>query len=292
MIKEKLKKAYAIIPFKKPIFNLVKKLGTPSHEIYKHLYFKGKFQVQVDKGNSFQIMHYGYEIENELFWKGLKNGWEKVSIGLWIQLCRNAKVIFDVGANTGVYSLVAKTISPAASVFAFEPVARVFEKLSKNCSLNQYDIKCYQKAVSNYTGEAVIYDTTDDHILSVTVNKNLQAPSKEVRECKIETITLKQFVQEQALDRIDLMKIDVETHEPEVLEGFGEYLNKFKPTMLIEILNEEIGTKVNALVEGMDYLYFNIDENNGVRQVDRITHSDYYNYLLCSKEVAKKLKLL
>ncbi len=237
-------------------------------------------------------MHYGFEIENEIFWRGLENGWEKVSVGLWIQLCDRSNIIFDIGANTGVYSLIAKAVNPDARVFAFEPVARVFDKLIKNCNLNKFDITCYQKAVSNFTGKAVIFDTGEDHILSVTVNKNLQSPSLAVKESVIETVTLRQVVEENKLTKIDLMKIDVETHEPEVLEGFGEYLKGFRPTLLIEVLNDEVGARVGELTRGLGYLYFNIDENKGIRQVDKVAHSDYYNYLICSNEIAQQLKLV
>ena len=45
-------------------------------------------------------------------------------------------------------------------------------------------------------------------------------------------------------------------------------------------------------MEGLDYLYFNIDENKGIRQVDSIGQSDYYNYLVCSKAAAQQLKLV
>ena len=62
--------------------------------------------------------------------------------------------------------------------------------------------------------------------------------------------------------------------------------------MLIEILSDEVGLKVKELIGGLGYLYFNIDENKGIRKVDTIAHSDYYNYLLCSKEIAQQLKLL
>ena len=42
------------------------------------------------------------------------------------------------------------------------------------------------------------------------------------------------------ITKIDLLKIDVETHEPEVLEGYTKYIHLHKPTMLIEILNDEL----------------------------------------------------
>jgi hypothetical protein len=113
-----------------------------------------------------------------------------------------------------------------------------------------------------------------------------------VKEFEIDTITLKDFIEKQGMTKIDLMKIDVETHEPEVLEGMREYLGKFNPVMLIEILNEEVAAKLNKLLAGLDYLYFNIDENNGVRQVKEVTKSDYYNFLFCKKEAALKLGLI
>ena len=94
------------------------------------------------------------------------------------------------------------------------------------------------------------------------------------------------------MQNIDLLKIDVETHEPEVLKGLGGYLQKFIPAMLIEVLDDETGQKINKIVEGLGYLYFNNDENKGIRRVQKIEHSDYYNYLICTKEKAIGLKLI
>lgn len=291
-MKKALKLVYNRLPFKQPLFNMVKRLWQPPDHVYRHLYFKGLFTVAVSKTEQFRIQHYGYELENELFWKGIAGGWEKVSIGLWTRLCRQASVIVDIGANTGVYSLVAKSVNPRARVFAFEPVARVFEKLEENNRLNNYDIVCLRKAVSNYTGKAVIYDTNEEHIYSVTVNKNLHDATTTVRQSEIETVSLREFIEKEHLTHIDLMKIDVETHEPEVLEGLGAYLEKFRPTMFVEVLNDEVGSRINELVKDLEYLYFNIDEDRGIRQENRIGHSDYFNFLLCTKQVAYDLGLL
>ena len=291
-MKQLLKSFYHAIPFKKEFFTVVKKVVKPRESVYKHLPFKGVFRVDVGGGKSFLLNHYGYMIENEIFWRGLKDGWEKESIGLWLKLCVRSEYIMDLGANTGVYSVIAKAVNPLSKVYAFEPVQRVFEKLKQNVSINSYDVICVDKAVSNYDGKAIIYDTNTEHILSVTVNFNYLDPSVKVQEVEIETLTLNKFVRENKIPRVDLMKIDVETHEPEVLEGFSDYLKEFHPAMLIEILNNEIGAKVEKLTEGMGYLYFNIDENKGVHQTNHIVKSDYYNYLLCDAETAMGLGLL
>jgi FkbM family methyltransferase len=291
-MKNFLKKIYQVIPFKKEVFGCIKVFFRVPDSINQHLSFKGKFRVRIDKKHSFQMIHYGFELENNLFWNGLENGWEKRSIMLWKTLCEKSFVIFDIGANTGVYSLLAKAVQPDAKVYAFEPVKRVYEKLNNNIRLNNYDILATEKAISNYTGEACIYDLDSEHIYSVTVNKNMIEEQAASLKTMIQTVTLNDFIKINNIPKIDLIKIDVETHEPEVLEGFNEYLSIFKPTMLIEILNDEVGKKVNQLVSNLDYYYFNIDELNGIRQVEKISKSDYYNYLICTKEIAKELNLL
>lgn len=290
-MKTLLKKIYHLIPLKREFFFALRTIWRPKESIYKHLLFKGIFKVNIDKSKAFKINHYGYQIENEIFWAGLRDGFEKESIKLWIKLCEESDVIFDVGANTGVYSLIARTIKPKAKIYAFEPVKRVFLKLQENIALNNFDVVPFEKAISNSDGKAIIYDTLSEHVYSVTVNKNFSSPETKVVETEIETITLNSFIRQNDIKKIDLIKIDVETHEPEVLEGFSDYLSRFKPTMLIEILNDEIGEKVNTIVQGLGYLYFNIDERGTVRQVEKIERSDYYNYLLCNPDIANKMGL-
>jgi FkbM family methyltransferase len=291
-MKQLLKSAYNAIPLKKDVYTVLKKIWTPPESIFKHLHFKDIFRVNSDADHSFLIRHYGFAIENEIFWKGLNNGWESVSMSLWTKLCKQSNVIFDIGANTGVYGLIAKSLNPASDVHAFEPVKRVYEKLSANCKLNGYNITCNEMAASDLDGTATIYDLNGEHILSVTVNKNLHDPNRKVFPTQIETIKLSTYIEKKSIEQIDLMKIDVETHEFEVLKGMATYLNKFRPTMLIEILEDEVGKNVESLIKDMGYLYFNIDEDNGIRQVDSITKSDYFNYLLCNEQVAAELKLL
>jgi len=94
-----------------------------------------------------------------------------------------------------------------------------------------------------------------------------------------------------SLDHIDLIKIDVEQHEPQVLAGFKQHLAAFKPTLLIEILTNSVAEQVYESVKDLGYLYYNIDETKGVRRTERLEKSDYYNYLLCSPETAQMLGL-
>ncbi|MES2893438.1 MAG: FkbM family methyltransferase [Bacteroidota bacterium] len=285
-MKRLLKNCYDAIPFKKGIFSAVKKMWAPPVRVYRHFHFKDTISVEAGKGETFQMVHYGHELENELFWKGLYDGWEKYSMRIWSKLCEDSPVIFDIGANTGLYSLVAKTKNRQASVHAFEPFGAICNKLVHNAAINQYAIACNCLAVSDYTGDAVIYTADAEFAYSVTVNQNLWVTEGEAIKLDIKTTTLKDYIEANKIQRIDLMKIDVETHEPEVMAGFDFYFRKFKPVLLIEILNEEVAAKLAPYFPNDEFDFYNIDERVGIKKVASLSKSDYYNFLVVPREKA------
>lgn len=290
-VKDGLKKLYKVIPFKKQIFSGIKRIILPGRSITSHLYFNGAFKVKC-QADSFRMRHFGAQVENIVFWYGLENGFEKESVKIWMRLCKNANNIFDIGSNTGLYSLIAKTINPNAQVFAFEPIKRIVDKLKYNIELNNYDIHVVEKALSNRNGTAVIYDYEIEHAYSATLNENFTFSQRGSVETQVETIMLDSFIELNNLSGIDLLKIDVETHEPEVLEGFLKNLQLYKPTLLIEILNDEVGNRVYELVKNLDYMYFNINENGTIKKQDMITRSEHTNFLFCNRGIAQRIGLI
>lgn len=294
-IKKTLRSFYSLLPFKHFVFQIVKYIYKPPLSIYQHLHFKGIIKVNIDNNKNFKINHYGYMVENSLFWDGLTGGWEKKSLELWVKLSAISNEIFDIGANTGVYSLISKTINPHAKVYAIEPVDRVFEKLKFNCVLNKFDINCMKLAASDYEGTAIIYDTDTPHTYSVTVNENYKDANVKTIEVPIEVSTIKSIIKKYNIKHIDLMKIDVEKHEVEVLKGMDEYLNIMRPTLLIEILTDEIAQGLNELLSKKGYLFFNIDDQIGAVNISHHLYksNDFnFNFLCCSKEMAVKLNLI
>lgn len=283
-MKKMIKNVYEKIPFKREAFSLLKITANLPESVYQHLYFNGIINVKVNEKESFKMMHYGHPIENDLFWKGLYGSWEKQSMKLWTNLSKRSSIIFDIGANTGVYSMVSKTVNPRAEVHAFEPFEAIHQKLDYNASINNFKIHTNCKAISNYTGDGVIYTDGGDFAYSVTVNKNLWVKDQQPVELNIKTITLKEYIEQNRITNIDLMKIDVETHEPEVMEGFIPYFNQFKPILLIEILNDEVAQKLNNYFDVDKYSFYNIDEKAGIRRTMSLMKSDFYNYLIVPKE--------
>jgi len=274
------------LPLKRELFTFLRLFSLPE-KLFRHLYFHGWFQIRMGD-SQFAMYHYGYELENKIFWKGLE-GWEKTSIGIWIMLSRKAGFIVDVGANTGVFALVAKAANPSAVIYAFEPVERILEKFNRNVEANRFAITGVCKGLSNFEGEATIFDLPSEHVYSVTVNKNLNPGGQTVIPRKIQVTTLDNFVRQENLQRIDLLKIDVETHEPEVLEGALQTLEKWKPAIVMEILTEEVAKRVTHVLRGFDYVYFELNDDKGPILRTEIKPHQHLNYLACARNEGDNL---
>ena len=101
----------------------------------------------------------------------------------------------------------------------------------------------------------------------------------------IDHLTMRALLEKNNIKSLDLVKIDVELHEVQVLEGMGKYLNQFRPDFLIEVLNENIAKKLNYLFKNLDYNYISIDDKKlKLKRLSRIQKSPFYNILICKKE--------
>lgn len=223
----------------------------------------------------------GLTIENQIFWKGETGIQEQFSLKLWTVLSRESKVILDIGANTGIFSVLAGVSNRAAQIHAFEPSHRVYLKLKKNIELNNANIDCHEIAVSNKDGETNFYDFDSIHQYSASLSNELYK-NEYTQVITVKTVTLDSFINEGKLKQLDLLKIDVELHELEVLEGFKNYLNIFKPAIFIEILSDDMGYKLQQLFNNTDYDFFDIDEQKGLIPMREIKKAKLYNYFFCT----------
>jgi len=240
-------------------------------------------------------MHWGNQVENDLFWSGYGNNWEATSLRLWAWLCRDADYVFDIGANTGVFALAAKAVKPTAKVFAYEPISRVFDKLVQNVRLNSWDISTNLAAVSNKNDVVDIFDSDTEHVYSASLNPELllsrsRTPlvKRQVQALRIDQVVAEELIPENASL---VVKIDVEMHELEVLEGFGAVINTHRPVFLVEILTEELGAKILELFRSADYVFYAVNERVDVKPV-AVLGASGRNYLLSPSEheIAAMLK--
>jgi FkbM family methyltransferase len=133
------------------------------------------------------------------------------------QLIRPGHTVLDVGANIGLWSLVAgRAAGPGGKVFAVEPVLANCVRLQQALTLNQMTwVECHQLAVSDRTGEATFYASTNGNsaLGSLAMRDGVDSPRQ------VRTITLDGFVDSRGLENLDFFKVDVEGAEEQVFRG-------------------------------------------------------------------------
>lgn len=275
---------YELIRPLQPIFNLKKRT------------FFDKFKVRSRNGKEFFLYNNAFYWETEIFWQGYdKINWERKTREIWEHLCLTSEMIFDIGANTGIFSIIAKASNSKSIVYAFEPQPNVFEVLEKNNLINHFDIHCMPIALSDQSGDLPFYNTgttSFDSLNTTHGSLNKEWRTRDQISIIVKVIRLKDFLIKNNIKRIDLLKIDVETLEFEVLKGYGDLLLDHRPIIISEIQNQWIGEKVGSLFCGQFYCFYWINEEKGlipVKLLGENTSQDHLNYLICPKE---KISLL
>ena len=261
------------------VHRAIRSVWTPPERIYRHLYFDGLLKVEIEPGLALNLECHGEQLENELFWRGF-GSWEGKSLKIWIVLARTANFVADIGANTGVYALVAQAVRPTAKIIAVEPSKRVFAKLQRNIALNEFPITAVECAASDASGTATFFDFPLEHQYSGSLEAGMGGSVEiEVQSERMDTI-----LELYGFDRLDLVKIDVELHEPAVLRGMRQTLERCRPTMLVEVLTDEIERGVREAIAGLDYRIVPI---GGDHSPD--PKGDARNFLIAQDHVLKAL---
>jgi FkbM family methyltransferase len=141
------------------------------------------------------------------------------------------KIFVDVGANFGVYTLVAsRLVGETGRVLAFEPTAQSFAILRQNIELNCFrNVDGFQVALAETRGKAWLNYGWDP--VGNWLGKDLRGENEgeEVR-----TESLDQLLEENGIDRVDAIKIDVEGAEELVLLGATRCLTHQRPIVIFE----------------------------------------------------------
>ena len=113
----------------------------------------------------------------------------------------------------GVVALLAAKIG--CRVLAIEPEQRNFEKLLANIALN--DLRCdpLRLAITDHSGTATLHVFPRRRSGHHTLAPRSAAIATQVVECT----TIDELLERRAIERVDLLKIDVEGGEPEVFAG-------------------------------------------------------------------------
>lgn len=207
-------------------------------------------------------------------------------------------VVLDIGANTGIYSLLAAAASPTARVCAFEPVADARELLLANLALNhdlalRIVVEC--RALSSVCGTLPFFETINDRGF-VSTSSTLELGhamrvGEHVRR-DIATETLDRWAAASDTGPIRLVKMDVEGHEHAVLEGGRRVMDQHRPFIVAEMLGGADFTALNRILREDGYRDFALAPNAARECAMLRFHPDAWNHLLCPVEKAGRISLL
>ena len=207
------------IPLKYTIRNMIKSIVLSKTKKIKHAHINGhEMLVPVDEGIGWLIYY-------------LKR-FDKKETDFISRTAGKNWVCFDIGANIGYYSLLFASLSREIQVHSFEPQPLCYHLLSSSILLNDFsNIRLNNCALGNHKGVSEF--SISERCESSSFVHTEMSPLKE--KIQVEVRRLDDYVEENGIEKIDLMKIDVEGSEKLVLEASVNTLSnaKLRPEVIL-----------------------------------------------------------
>lgn len=196
------------------------------------------------------------------------------------KIIKQNSIFIDVGANIGVYTLLAAAKIKKGKIYSFEPVPKALDTLYQNIQINslQDKVTVVEKVASDKTGEERFknFDISEySHISSNQASDTIKIPA----------VKLDDFCKTKKIDRVDLIKIDVEGAEMKVLRGLEKYLVSGKVKHLIVELNERnrfFGESSNQIIEylrNLNFRVYRLDKENNLEELKQVDETKTLNVI-------------
>jgi len=142
--------------------------------------------------------------------------------------------VIDVGANFGWYSIhLAQLVGQNGKIFSFEPIPETYEELNSNIKLNSFqNIKTFNLALGNKDGTISFGVANFDGGSGASseflnYSKRIQTNMRKLDD----------IIKEEKISKVDFIKADIEGGELNMLKGAEQLLERFRPKILIEIVD-------------------------------------------------------
>jgi FkbM family methyltransferase len=198
----------------------------------------------------------------------------------------------DVGANWGFFSLVAAHLVGAAGrIVALEPDPRAFLRLKANVERNQLEqVQIFELAAADRNDNLVLA-LQHEAVLHYGTSKLVQDGSAAAAVCEVRSRALDSVLDEVGLDRVDLLKIDVEGAEDMVLAGMQAGLKRHRyRSIILELHPPQLSDRHHATGEVVNTLLSDGYEGFGLDHSQAAQRRSGYNPRLHIREFIRPLK--
>ncbi len=167
-------------------------------------------------------------------------------------------VIIDGGANIGGYAHLVNTYCPNAAVYCFEPVVKTFNKLTANLKSNNKNTTINKGLYNQNCSKTINIFPCDEHASIYDIDSTLQTSTGSV---VIELMKGDDFLFQQDIKSVFLLKLDLEGAEYDALQGFQNSLK-------------------NGIIKFVQFEYGYINITTKRLLIDYYTLLESYGYIL------------
>ena len=165
-----------------------------------------------------------------LMWAG---AYERELVDLFKRVLKPGMTVLDLGANIGYFSvLAAGLVGQSGEVHAFEPAPTCFAQLKRNLAAFPW-AHAHPAAVADAPGTACFHFS--DKANETGWGSLLTEDQSSTRETMVPVVRLDDWAGEQAIRRVDFIKIDIEGGEFRALQGARELLRRYRPVLVAEL---------------------------------------------------------
>lgn len=201
---------------------------------------------------------------SQIFFRGSYSG-DQLSI--LERILNTDSVFLDVGANQGEFSIAAARIVQQGKVIAFEPVSEWRNRLVENVKLNNFqNVQVIPIALGEKEGEFPIYESQksfNDGTWYEGLSTLFAQDSRHHVRGKVLVRKLDNILEELAISRVDVIKLDIEGAEWIALRGAAKTITRDRPVLILEIGRDTCraaGYEPEALIEWLTGLNYRIEK--------------------------------
>ncbi len=199
----------------------------PFKELIKALLFRPGDHEHSVLGGALKGMRFRFDLRADTQrWRGI----HERPLQRWLRRhVEPGSTCLDIGAADGYYTLLmAKLAGPSGSVHAFEP-SPLCERITEHVKLN-----CERHALA-------------------PVNAHRLFVAAEAAHARAPSTTVDELVRRESLERVDVVKVDVDGAEGEVVHGAAETLERFRPHVFVEVHSRALLEEVRDALAGYGY---------------------------------------
>jgi FkbM family methyltransferase len=225
--------------------------------------FKGVRFKMYNKGDDGLVYFFYYKAKYD----------EDADLSLFTELSKSSTCALDIGANTGLFSIISCIVNPQLKIYAFEPYGVNADRLKLNLEANRINnVEIVNEALGDKVGKLEMAVPKNKSITSVASANHSFAksvyPELEWETTTVALNTIDNF-REQLNQPVDLIKCDVETFEMSVFKGAHNVLKTDRPTIILEcFLDNERRLFFNDILNAFEYFLYLILEDGIVYSKD------------------------